>query len=89
VEAVGPGVQGPIVGTRVVFVDTWNTWREQIVCPVDRLVPVPDGLDDPAAATSYTNPLTAWALTRSSHNLKEGDWLLQTAAASSVRKLVL
>ena len=38
VEAVGPGVQGPIVGTRVVFVHTWNTWREQIVCPVDRPV---------------------------------------------------
>ncbi len=89
VEAVGPGVQGPIVGTRVVFVHTWHTWREQIVCPVDRLVPVPDGMDDPAAATSCTNPLTAWALTRSSHNLKEGDWLLQTAAASSVGKLVL
>jgi NADPH:quinone reductase-like Zn-dependent oxidoreductase len=89
VEAVGPGAQGPIVGTRVVFVHAWNTWREQIVCPADRLVPVPDGLDDPAAATSYTNPLTAWALTRSSHNLNEGDWLLQTAATSSVGKLVL
>src|ERR1700680_299775 len=50
VEAVGPGVQGSMVGTRVVFVHTWNTWREQIVCPVDRLVPVPDGLGDPAAA---------------------------------------
>ena len=24
VEAVGPGVQGPTVGTRVVFVDTWQ-----------------------------------------------------------------
>lgn len=89
VEAVGPDVQDPIVGTRVVFVGTWHTWREQIVCPVDRLVPVPVGLDDQAAATSYINPLTAWALTRSGHNLKEGDWLLQTAAASSVGKLVL
>jgi NADPH2:quinone reductase len=48
-----------------------------------------DGLDNPAAATCYTNPLTAWALTRSSHNLKEGDWLLQTAATSSAGKLVL
>jgi NADPH2:quinone reductase len=52
-------------------------------------VPVPNGLDDPAAATCCINPLTAWALTKSSHNLKEGDWLLQTAAASSVGKLVL
>ena len=89
VEAVGPGVQAPMVGTRVVFVDTWNTWREQIVCPVDKLVPVPDSLDDSAAASSYINPLTAWALTRSAHNLQEGDWLLQTAAASSVGKFVL
>ncbi|WP_334266714.1 zinc-dependent alcohol dehydrogenase family protein [Edaphobacter sp. HDX4] len=89
VEAVGPGVQGSTVGTRVVFVDTWNTWREQIVCPVDKLVPVLDGLDDPAAATSYINPLTAWALTLSTHKVKEGDWLLQTAAASSVGKFVL
>jgi NADPH:quinone reductase-like Zn-dependent oxidoreductase len=56
---------------------------------VDKLVAVPDGLDDAVAATSYVNPLTAWALTRSSHNLKEGDWLLQTAAASSVGKFVL
>jgi NADPH:quinone reductase-like Zn-dependent oxidoreductase len=89
VEALGPGVQGPAVGTRVVFVHIWQTWRERIVCPVDRLVPVPNGLDDPAAATCYINPLTAWALTKSSHKLNEGDWLLQTAAASSVGKLVL
>src|SRR4051794_4354922 len=73
VEAIGPGVQDPTVGTRVVFVHTWQIGREQIVCPVDRLVPVPHGLDDPAAATCCTNPLTAWALTKSSHNLKEGD----------------
>src|SRR5262249_3435837 len=55
-EAVGPSVQDPIVGTRVIFVDTWQIWREQIICPVDRLVPVPEGLDDPAAATSCINP---------------------------------
>src|ERR1700749_1347598 len=34
VEALGPGVQAPTVGTRVVFVQMWNTWREQLVCPV-------------------------------------------------------
>jgi NADPH2:quinone reductase len=89
VETVGSGVRGPIPETRVVFIDTWSTWREQIVCPADKLLPVPDGLDDSAAAASYINPLTAWALTRSTHNLKEGDRLLQTAAASSVGKFVL
>lgn len=89
VEALGSGAQGPTVGTRVIFIDTWNTWREQIVCPAEKLVPVPDGLDDAAAAASYINPLTAWALTLSTHKLKEGDWLLQTAAASSVGKFVL
>src|SRR5262249_22506748 len=87
--AVAPGVQAPTVGSRVVFVDTWSTWRELIVCPADKLVAVPDGLDDSAAAASYINPLTAWALTISTHKLKEGDWLLQTAAASSVGKFVL
>ena len=84
VETLGPGVHAPAVGTRVVFVGTWQTWREQIVCLApDKLVPVPDGLDDLTAATSYVNPLTAWALTRSAHNLKTGDWLLQTAAGST------
>jgi NADPH:quinone reductase-like Zn-dependent oxidoreductase len=78
-----------MAGTRVVFVNTWNTWREQIVCPADKLVPVPDGLDDSAAAASYINPLTAWALTIASYNLREGNWLVQTAAASSVGKFVL
>lgn len=89
VEALGPGVQVPAVGTRVVIIDTWNTWREQIVCPAEKLVSVPDGLDNAAAAASYINPLTAWAFTISTHNLTEGDWLLQTAAASSVGKFVL
>ena len=89
VETLGPGVHAPAVGTRVVFVGTWQTWREQIVCLADKLVPVPDGLDDLTAATSYVNPLTAWALTRSAHTLKTGDWLLQTAAGSSVGKFVL
>jgi len=89
VEALGPGVHAPAVGSRVVFVGTWQTWREQVVCSADKLVPVPDCLDDSTAATSYINPLTAWALTRSAHNLQTGDWLLQTAAASSVGKFVL
>src|SRR5690349_24854112 len=33
VEAVGPSGRDQAVGTRVVFVGIWNTWREMIACP--------------------------------------------------------
>src|SRR5262245_63291418 len=40
VEAVGPDVQAPTVGTSVIFVGTWLNWREQIICVVDRFMSV-------------------------------------------------
>src|SRR5262245_25388316 len=40
VEAVGPDVPSPTVGTRVIFVGTWLNWREQIICVVDRFMSV-------------------------------------------------
>jgi NADPH:quinone reductase-like Zn-dependent oxidoreductase len=89
IEAIGPGVQGLLVGTRVLCIGTWNLWREKLVCKATQVLEVPDQISSETAATCYTNPLTAWALTQSSHQLKQGDWLLQTAAASSVGRLVL
>src|SRR5258708_14941670 len=40
VEAVSPGVQGPMAGPRAVFICTWNTWRPPILFPPATLVPV-------------------------------------------------
>src|ERR1700734_2812957 len=89
VERLGEGVETLAPGNRVMFLRTWNIWRELVVCRAENLLPIPLTLSDETAAIAYTNPVTAWALTRSSHSLHEGDWLLQTAAASSVGKLVL
>lgn len=89
VEKFGDGVTELSVGARVVFLRTWNLWRDYVIARPEDLVKVPESLDDETAAMSYTNPLAAWALTRSSHQLRKDDWLLQTAAASSVGKLVL
>ena len=89
VERLGEGVETLAPGNRVMFLRTWNLWRELIICRAEDLFPIPLTLSDETAAIAYTNPVTAWALTRSSHSLQEGDWLLQTAAASSVGKLVL
>ena len=86
---IGAKVTGVCVGNRVFCIGTWNLWRERALCKASHVVPVPEVITDEAAATSYQNPLTAWALTQSIQQLRDGKWLLQTAAASSVGRLVL
>ena len=86
---VGPDVTNVHVGDRVICIGTWNLWRERAVCKASNVVAVPHSISDETAATSYQNPLTAWALTQSIRQLREGQWLLQTAAVSSVGRLVL
>src|SRR5260370_20599248 len=89
VEAVGAEVQSVQVGARVVLLDVPGTWRELVVCPAARAVPVPDELCDEDAAQAMINPLPAWVMTMEEHKLRRGDWLLQTAAGSTIRRLVL
>ena len=86
---IGAGVTAVHVGDRVICIGTWDLWRERAICKASSVVLVPDAITDEAAATCYQNPLTAWALTQSVQQLGAGDWLLQTAAASSVGRLVL
>ena len=86
---IGADVTAVHVGDRIICIGTWNLWRERAICKASNIVLVPDSITDEAAATSYQNPLTAWALTQSVHKLGKGKWLLQTAAASSVGRLVL
>lgn len=89
VEELGPGVSGPPPGTRVVLANVAGTWRERLLSPADRVVPVPDGVSNEAAAQALINPLTAWALTTVEHQLASGEWLAQTAAGSTIGRLVL
>jgi NADPH:quinone reductase-like Zn-dependent oxidoreductase len=89
VEALGKGVDVPTPGTRVVLLNVWGTWRERILAPADRVITVPDELSDEDAAQALVNPVTAWVMTVAEHRLKEGDWLAQSAAGSTVGRLVL
>jgi NADPH2:quinone reductase len=89
VEALGPNVAGPAPGTRVVLVNVWGTWRELIGIAAERVVPVPDGVSDEDAAQAIVNPVTAWVLTMIEHRLQPGEWMTQTAAGSTVGRLVL
>ena len=89
VEALGAGVDGPEPGTRVILLDVWANWRELVVAPAERVIPVPASVSDQDAAQAMINPVTALVLTMVEHRLRPGEWLAQTAAGSTVGRLVL
>lgn len=89
VVETGPGVDGLKAGDRVVSVGVPGTWQEYAVVDVDRLLPVPDHLSDSSACQLVVNPLTALLLVTRELDVRPGEWLLQTAAGSTVGKLVI
>lgn len=88
VTELGPGADGVKVGDRVVTVGHSGTWQDYVAVDTRRLLPVPDELSDSAAAQLVANPLTALLLVREL-DVRPGEWLLQTAAGSTVGQLVI
>ena len=89
VEAVGEGVRGLAPGARVVPLSAGGTWRESAVADAAMLVPVPDSVSDAAAAQFVVNPVTAWVMLEEELKLQPGDWVVQTAAGSTLGRLVI
>jgi NADPH:quinone reductase-like Zn-dependent oxidoreductase len=95
-EGVGVVVEGRgllswrVKGRRVAVINgASGNWAEQVVIPARQAVPLPDSLSDAQAATFFVNPATAIALTRYVLRLSPGTWLLQTAAASALGRMVI
>ncbi|MHB9850832.1 zinc-dependent alcohol dehydrogenase family protein [Streptomyces krungchingensis] len=97
IEALGPDTEGLNVGDRVVNAaipavpgpHVAGTWQEYLVADVRRLLPVPDHLSDSDACQLAVNPLTALLLVTRELGVQPGEWLLQTAAGSTVGRLVI
>ena len=76
------------VGQRVLLVGG-GTWRDQIVAPAASFIPLPD-LGTPSSemieqlSMTAVNPLSALLMLTSFVDLKEGDWLVHSAANSAV-----
>jgi NADPH2:quinone reductase len=85
VEAVGSGVsdfrRGDRVGYCTSAVGAYSTERN---VPADKLVKIPDGVDDRAAASLMLKGLTVQYLFRQTHRLQAGDTILFHAAAGGV-----
>ena len=90
VESLGADVATVAVGRRVVPLGiSPGTWAERLVVPAAALVPVPDAVSDEAAAQLVVNPLTAWILLAEELEVQPGEWLLQSAAGSTLGRVVL
>lgn len=89
VAELGEGVTRLQAGQRVIPLGVAGTWAEFIVAPAAQLIPVPDAVGDQTAAQFVVNPLTAWIMTVEELDLQPGEWLLQTAAGSTLGRVVL
>jgi len=91
VEAVGGGLLGWLrKGKRVVVLnDRLGNWAEYTVTKARQVIPVPNDLSDDQAATFFVNPATALVMTQQVLKIPSGQWLLQSAAGSSLGQMVI
>jgi len=80
---VGPGVTGLQAGDRVRFPESAGVWQTHAVVPAKDLSPVPKDCPVDFGAMAFINPPTAYRILED-YGLKEGDWIIQNAATSSV-----
>jgi NADPH2:quinone reductase len=79
-----------VMGRRVAVLNSGSgNWKEQVVIPARQAVPVPKELSDEQAATFFVNPATAIVLTRYVLQVPAGAWLLQTAAGSTLGRMII
>jgi NADPH:quinone reductase len=90
VVAVGPDVEDVTIGQRVAyFTQTPGSYAEERLVKVDRLLPIPDAIDDKIAAASLLKGLTAQYLVRRTYPLKTGETAVVHAAAGGVGSLLV
>ena len=88
-----PSVAHLSVGQLVLLAGV-GTWSEELVLPAVSVIPLPD-LGKPSMevieqlSMSTTNPLSALLMLNSYADLKEGDWIVQSASNSAVGGYVI
>ena len=89
VVAVGYDVQSVKVGDRVAWTMLLGTYAEYAAVPADRLVKIPQGIDDRQAAATMLQGMTAHYLSHDTYPLKKGETALVHAAAGGVGLLLV
>lgn len=85
VRAIGAGVDGINPGDRVAaFVEDAGAFAETCAAPVERVVPLPDGIGLDTGAAFYIQALTAWNLLHGVSTTRPGDVILIHAIGGGV-----
>ena len=88
VTAVGTGVEAVSVGDRVAYAGALGAYAARRVAQADRLVRLPDAIDDSTAASLMLQGLTAHYLLHDTYKLRAGETILVYAAAGGVGLLL-
>ena len=90
VEEIGEGATDLKVGQRVAYAGgPPGAYVEKRVLPADRLVPLPDGIEDTVAASIMLQGMTTEYLLERTYKVKKGDTILFHAAAGGVGLLAV
>lgn len=89
VVAVGPGVDGRLVGRRVADVPRTGANATYVVRPSDQLVPVPDDLDPAEAEVLLLSGTTAYQLLNRVAGVRRGQRVLVHGGAGAVGSLLV
>ncbi|WP_240233417.1 quinone oxidoreductase family protein [Devosia lacusdianchii] len=81
ITAIGDGVTGLEIGQRVAYQGQIGAYATERLAAADRLVPIPDGIDDQTAAAIMLKGLTAYYLLFKTWPLTRGETILWHAAA--------
>lgn len=89
VQALGPGVGGLAPGDRVAYaLPPHGAYSQERVYPADKLIKVPDGIDDRTIAAMMLKGLTAQYLLRRTYPVQPGDVILVHAAAGGMGQIL-
>ncbi|HEY6182488.1 MAG TPA: quinone oxidoreductase [Terriglobales bacterium] len=89
VTTVGADVKSVKVGDRVAWSSIQGSYAELAAVPADKLVKIPQGVNDQQAAATMLQGMTAHYLCYSTYPVKSGDTVLVHAAAGGVGLLLV
>ncbi|WP_299527688.1 zinc-binding dehydrogenase [uncultured Streptomyces sp.] len=87
VEALGPGVDGPAVGTRIAAYGVPAAYADHVTVDATRALEVPDGIDPATATALASTAQVAWSVLDVGR-VAPGDTVLVHAAAGAIGHLV-